>query len=219
MITGNARTLRATITPTNATNKAVTWSSTNKKVVKVDQTGKITAIGAGKATIKATAKDGSKKSASVTITVHQYVTMRIGKTTAIMNGKKTSIDNAGTKPFKISGKTMLPLRFVGEKMGGKVKYVNDKTPITMTYGGTTVEFKLGDKKMKVITSSSSKTITLDVAAQKVKGKTYIPLRAIGQALGFDVYYEAGTEYIVVNNPKMTAAVKKERLAEAKKVIK
>ena len=219
MVFGNTRTLQATVTPTNATNKAVTWSSSNAKVVKVDQKGKITAVGSGKATIKATAKDSSKKSASVTITVHQYVTMQMGKTTAIMNGTKTSIDNAGTKPFKISGKTMLPLRFVGEKMGGKVKYVNDKTPITMSYGNTKVEFKLGDKKMKVITGSSTKIITLDVAAQKVKGKTYIPLRAIGQALGFDVYYEAGTEYIVVNNPKMTPEVKKERLAEAKKVIK
>jgi len=221
MIIGNTRTLKAIVTPSNATNKAVTWSSSNAKVIKVDQSGKITAVGGGQATITTTAKDGSKKSASVTITVHQYVTMQIGKTTAIMNGAKTSIDSAGTKPFKISGKTMLPLRFVGEKMGGKVKYVNDKTPITMSYGDTKVEFKLGDKKMKVITGSSSKIITLDVAAQKLKGKTYIPLRAIGQALGFDVYYkqDGSAEYVVVNNPKMTAAVKNERLAEGKKVIK
>jgi|GEM_PF-2206643 len=218
MITGKTHTLKATVTPTNATNKAVTWSSSDAKVAKVDQNGKVTAVGAGKVTIKATAKDGSGKSAGVTITVHQYVTMKVGKTTAIQNGVKTSIDNAGSKPIKISGKTMVPLRFVGEKMGGKVGYVNDSKPITMSYGNTTVEFRLGDKRMKVTTGSSSKTITLEVAAQKVGGKTYIPLRAIGQALGFDVYYEAGTEYIVVNNPKMTAAIKNERLAEAKKVI-
>jgi len=219
MITGKTQTLKATITPTNAANKALTWSSSDVKVAKVDKNGKVKAVGAGKATIKAAAKDGSGKSASVTITVHQYVTMKVGKTTAIQNGIKTSIDNAGSKPVKISGKTMLPLRFVGEKMGGKVGYVNDSKPITMSYGNTTVEFRLGDKRMKVTTGSSSKTITLEIAAQKVGGKVYVPLRAIGQALGFDVYYEAGTEYIVVNNPKMSAAVKKERLAEAKKVIK
>ena len=201
--------------PHDTTDKT-TLTSSNPKVATVKPNGTITGVGSGKATITIAA---GKASMRVNITVHQYVTMQMGKTTAIMNGTKTSIDNAGTKPFKISGKTMLPLRFVGEKMGGRVKYVNDKTPITMIYGGTTVEFKLGDKKMKVIAGSSSKIITLDVAAQKVHGKTYIPLRAIGQALGFDVYYEAGTEYIVVNNPKMSTEIKKERLAEAKKVIK
>jgi len=218
MIVGNTRTLKATVAPADATDQSVTWSSSNTKVAKVNQSGKVTAVGAGNVTIKATAKDESKKSASATITVHQYVTMRIGKTTAIMNGTKTYIDDVGTKPFKISGKTMLPLRFVGEKMGGKVNYISDSQPITLSYGNTKVEFRLGNKQMKIITGSTTQTVTLEVPAQKVGGKTYIPLRAIGQALGFDVYYEAGTEYIVVNNPKMTPAVKNARLSEAKKVI-
>ena len=219
MVVGNTRTLKANITPANVPNKAVTWSSSDAKIAKVDQTGKVTAVSAGKVTIKATAKDGSGKSGSVAVTVHQYVTMRVGKTTAIQNGKKTTIDDVGTKPFKISGKTMLPLRFVGEKMGGTVKYINDNQPITMSYGNTKVEFRLGNKQMKVIKGSTTTIIILDVAAQKKSGKTYIPVRAISQALGFQVYYEAGTEYIVVNNPKMTDAVRNERLAEAKKVIK
>ena len=221
IIKGETVTLKATVTPDNATDKAVTWSSSNTEIATVNSKGRVTAKAPGRVKIKATAKDGSRKSASVTITVHQYVTMQIGKTTAIMNGIKTSINDAGTKPFKVSGKTVLPLRFVGEKMGGKVKYVSDNQPITMSYGNTRVEFKLGDKKMKVISGSKTQTITLDVPAQKVKGKTYIPLRAISQALGFDVYYkqDGSAEYIVVNNPTMTAAVKNARLSEAKSKIK
>ena len=148
-----------------------------------------------------------------------YVSMRIGFTKAIHNGNVTTIDNKGAKPFKISGRTMLPVRFIGEKMGGKVTYTNDKAPIYVKYGDITVELKNGGKTMKVTKSNGTNTVVLDVAATKQNGRVYLPLRAISQALGFDVYYEAGTEYIVVNNPKMTPEVKKERLAEAKKVIK
>ena len=48
---------------------------------------------------------------------------------------------------------------------------------------------------------------------------YIPLRALGQSLGFHIYYDADTEIIVVNNPDMTTAVRNERLAEGKAYIK
>ena len=66
---GETTTATAKITPSNAANKSVTWSSSNASVAKVDNTGKITALSAGTATIKATAKDGSKKYGSVKITV------------------------------------------------------------------------------------------------------------------------------------------------------
>ena len=61
-------TLKATITPSGAA-KSVTWKSSNTKVAKVDKKGKVTAVGVGEAKITATAADGSKKKASVTITV------------------------------------------------------------------------------------------------------------------------------------------------------
>lgn len=50
---GESETLTATITPENATNKNVTWSSDNQNVATVEN-GKVTAVGAGSATIKAT---------------------------------------------------------------------------------------------------------------------------------------------------------------------
>ncbi len=53
--------LHTTITPSNATNKDVIWSSSNNKVVTVDQSGNLTGIDKGQATITATTKDGNKK--------------------------------------------------------------------------------------------------------------------------------------------------------------
>ena len=52
--------LNATVKPDNATNKAVTWSSSNENVATVDQNGNVKAVGAGTATITVTTEDGNK---------------------------------------------------------------------------------------------------------------------------------------------------------------
>ena len=61
--------LTATVEPSNATNKAVTWSSNDTNVAEVNDTGLVTAKSAGKVTITATATDGSGVSGSIEITV------------------------------------------------------------------------------------------------------------------------------------------------------
>ena len=64
---GARDTLTATITPDNATNKNVTWSSNNESVATVEN-GKVTATGEGTATITVTTEDGDK-TATCTVTV------------------------------------------------------------------------------------------------------------------------------------------------------
>lgn len=66
---GQSETLVETVTPENASNKKVTWSSSDATVADVDENGKVTAKKGGTATITATAADGSEISASCTITV------------------------------------------------------------------------------------------------------------------------------------------------------
>ena len=61
--------LNATITPSEATNKNVTWSSDNEEVATVDENGLVTAVGVGTATITATVNDGSGLSASCVVQV------------------------------------------------------------------------------------------------------------------------------------------------------
>ena len=72
---GDKDTLTATINPSNAANKNVTWKSSNVSVVKVDNTGKITAVSKGSAKITVTTADGSKTAASnVTVTAASCAT-------------------------------------------------------------------------------------------------------------------------------------------------
>ncbi|MFL0248699.1 leucine-rich repeat domain-containing protein [Candidatus Clostridium stratigraminis] len=72
---GTTDTLIATVSPSNATNKNVQWSTSNSNVATVDAAGKVTAIGTGTATITVTTVDGNKI-ASCTITVNDIVTFK-----------------------------------------------------------------------------------------------------------------------------------------------
>lgn len=61
--------LNAKVSPSNASNQNLKWTSSNKGVVTVDQDGEITVVDAGKAVITAKATDGSKKKATCKVTV------------------------------------------------------------------------------------------------------------------------------------------------------
>ena len=68
---GNTVTITATVAPEGATNPAVTWSSSDESVATVDETGKVTAVAVGNATITATSEDDSSVSADYELTVQQ----------------------------------------------------------------------------------------------------------------------------------------------------
>ena len=64
---GTPVTLTATVAPEDATNKTVTWASSDEKIATVDKNGKVTAVKPGTATITATA--GGDKTAECEVTV------------------------------------------------------------------------------------------------------------------------------------------------------
>ena len=132
-----------------------------------------------------------------------------------------TVTGNNAKPFLQAEKTMTPLRFVLEKMGGTVEYVNAKSPIRASYGGTEVEFLLSSKAITVKKNGVTTKKALDTAAMLKDGKTYIPLRAISESLGFYVYvaYDNATKTVIVCSKALSEVAKAALIAAGREYIR
>ena len=104
---GEVTNLTATVSPSDATNKNVIWSSNTPLIATVDSNGKITAVGKGTATIKATTIDGGYI-ASCNVTVIQPVTgVNLDKTQISLKvGEETKL-SAAVSPSGASNKNII----------------------------------------------------------------------------------------------------------------
>ena len=103
---GGAKTLTPTITPSNATNKEVTWSSSNKDVAGVNSSGKVSAYAPGTATITCKTKDGGY-TATCKVTVYIAVTgVTVSPTSVTLGVGDTKTIKATVKPSDATTKTV-----------------------------------------------------------------------------------------------------------------
>lgn len=99
LLKGKSKTLKVTVMPENASNTSVKWSSSNTKVARVNQNGKITAVGKGTAIITCKAKDGSGVKASLKVTVRIPVKkLKLSKTKVTLKKGKTLKLNVKASP-------------------------------------------------------------------------------------------------------------------------
>ncbi len=77
LVPGDTLSLAATILPSGATEKSVTWSSNSTSVATVSQSGVVTAVSPGTAVIKVTSIDNASATASCTVTVSSILTTQV----------------------------------------------------------------------------------------------------------------------------------------------
>ena len=103
---GEETTVKATIDPAEAKDVTITWKTSDAEVLKVDESGKVTALKGGKATITATAEQGEKKvTDSVEIEVEEEVkpepTPELKSVTVTAESKKLKVGEETTVTAKV----------------------------------------------------------------------------------------------------------------------
>jgi len=121
------------------------------------------------------------------------IELQIGSKSAYVNQKRQDLDVA---PFTEAGRTLVPFRFIGEAMGAKVVWNQETKQAIYELAGTKIEISIGSN----IAIVNGKNAPMDVAPKITGGRTFVPLRFVGEALGASVIWEAVTKKIIITYP-------------------
>ena len=157
MIEGDELQLNVTIIPDNATNKNVTWTTSNSSVASVSD-GKVTALKPGTATIVATTKDGGK-TATCEVTVNAktipVTSVTLDRTSAEMIVGDEMTLNATINPSNASNKNVI--------------WSSSNPTVASVVNGKVTALKSGKATITVKTEDGGKTATCEVTVAEIEG--------------------------------------------------
>jgi len=117
----------------------------------------------------------------------------VGMKEYFVNGETPGV-KMDAAPFIQSGRTFVPIRYLGNALGVTDKYILWKSPkVTFKEPGfPVVELTVGKKQIK----SSGVSRAMDVAPVLKSGRTYLPARFVAEALGYEVAWDPQNKVVV-----------------------
>lgn len=144
----------------------------------------------------------------------KLIKMKINDVNYSINGEVKKMD---AKPFIKNDRTLVPLRFIVEAIGGEVNWDNDNRLVTVNSKGKTIELPIDSKTIKI----DGKDVNIDQAAIIKGDRTFVPIRFIAENLDMVVNYINDTREIEIssfedkksdNNADMTQALDEKNAA-------
>ena len=121
------------------------------------------------------------------IPVDTTVVMTIGSSDFVINDEVITKEDSA--PYVANDRTYVPFRALGEALGAEVVWDNDARTVTYTLGNTEVVMTIGETTYTV----NGDEKTMDVAPEITGDRTYVPVRFVGEALGFKVVALSATD--------------------------
>ncbi len=163
---GDTFKLTATVESNSASNPKLKWTTSNKKIATVNQSGKVTAKKPGTVTIKVKVTDGTNKTATCKVKVIKEVTK------VTLNKRILTVYLGETKKLKA---TVKPKNATNKG----VKWTSENPEIAEVVGGEVLGLKEGTTKITVTAKDTSKKkATCHVNVIKREEKKDIPVSSI-----------------------------------------
>ena len=138
---------------------------------------------ASKVEVKAAFKQTASKPGKPAEEMKTVVVMQIGSKTMFVNGKAYEKDAA---PVIMNDRTLVPIRFVTESLGGKVAWNAETKEVTLVIDGKEIKMTIG------------KTIEkYGVAPVIINGRTFVPVRFVADELGATTAWNAETKTVTI----------------------
>lgn len=144
----------------------------------------------------------------------KLIKMKINDVNYSINGESKKMD---AKPFIKNDRTLVPLRFIVEAIGGEVNWDNDNRLVTVNSKGKTIELPIDSKTIKI----DGQDVSIDQAAIIKGDRTFVPIRFIAENLDMVVNYINDTREIEIssfedkkieNNADLTQALEENNAA-------
>lgn len=96
--------------------------------------------------------------------------------------------------IKEESRTIVPVRFITEYLGGTASWNADSKTATIELDGKKVELPVNKKHANV----DGKQVKLDSSAKLISNRTFVPLRFVCETFGYDVSWDVKTDTVVLN---------------------
>lgn len=106
-----------------------------------------------------------------------------------------------TYPEIYNDRTLVPIRAIVEELGYKVEWDAEKKVVSIKNEEIMLEFQINSfsMKRKFLDTQKEDIIKLDVPAVIANDRTYLPLRAVGEALNCDVNWDGATRTVTIKS--------------------
>lgn len=167
MIVGDKTKIDYTINPSTAINKKVNWKTSDSKIATVDENDNIIAVGAGTATITATADGNDKISSKVQVKVtNPNITIQNGEKASMLEGSKMQLFiDTGVLSSKVTFKS------------------SDENILKVDSNGLVTGLKEGTAKITATYEEYKKTASIEITVNKLNENETIEIKDYKEANG------------------------------------
>lgn len=110
------------------------------------------------------------------------------------NGELLEFD---TPPVNIEGRILVPMRSIFERFGAVIEWDQEAQTARTMSGNITIEIQNGKNTAFV----NNREILLDISAQIINGRMYVPLRFISESFGADVTWDSTSQMAHISLPE------------------